>query len=161
MKALSLMPEWAMSVLLGWKTVECRTWKTDYRGELLICASSKAWPGSIAKHALCIVNLVDIVPFEKKHLDTANMDEMPEGDCYAWIFDGLGWVKPFEVKGKLHLFDVDDSLIEIIPDGIDNATALKTYYEPLLTWHNRTIKEEEIRSWWNNFIEEQKQNANS
>ena len=137
MKALSLMPEWAMSVLLGWKTVECRTWKTDYRGELLICASSKAWPGSIAKHALCIVNLVDIVPFEKKHLDTANMDEMPEGDCYAWIFDGLGWVKPFEVK------------------------ALKTYYEPLLTWHNRTIKEEEIRSWWNNFIEEQKQNANS
>lgn len=147
MKALSLMPEWAMAVLLGWKTVECRTWKTDYRGELLICASSKAWPGSIAKHALCIVNLADIVPFKKEHLEAAGMDVMPETESYAWIFDNLAWVEPFEVKGKLHIFDVPDDKIKTIPPEIDNVTALKKYYEPLMTWSNRTVPEEEVRAW--------------
>lgn len=159
MKALSLMPEWAMSVLLGWKTVECRTWKTDYRGELLICASSKAWPGSIAKHALCIVNLVDIVPFEKKHLEAAGMDVMPEEGSYAWVFDGGEWVEPFEVKGKLHIFDVPDEKIKTIPPEIDNVTALKKYYEPLMTWSNRTVPEEEVRAWWNDVLAEQGQIA--
>lgn len=157
MKALSLMPEWAMAVLLGWKTVECRTWKTDYRGELLICASSKAWPGSIAKHALCIVNLADVVPFRKKHLEAAGMDVMPEAESYAWIFDNLTWIEPFEVKGKLHIFDVPDEKIKIIPPKVDNVTALKKYYEPLMTWSNRSVPEEEVRAWWNDVLAEQEQ----
>ena len=67
MKALSLGPDWAMDVLLGEKRIEWRTWKTDYRGLLLICANSKPWPGSIAGHALCVVNLVDIVFLLKKN----------------------------------------------------------------------------------------------
>lgn len=159
MKALSLMPEWAMAVLLGWKTVEYRTWKTDYRGELLICASSKAWPGSIAKHALCIVNLVDVVPFEKKHLEAANMDVMPEKGSFAWVFNDLTWVEPFEVKDKLHIFDVPDEKIKIIPPEIDNVSALKKYYKPLMTWGNRSVPEEEVRVWWSNVLAEQGQIA--
>ena len=157
MKALSLMPEWAMPVLLGSKTVECRTWKTDYRGELLICASSKVRPGSIAKHALCIVNLADIVPFRKKHLEAAGMDVMPAAESYAWIFDNLIWIEPFEVKGKLHVFDVPDEKIKIIPPQVDNVTALKKYYEPLMTWSNRSIPEEDVRAWWNDVLAEQEQ----
>ncbi|MFR7746081.1 MAG: hypothetical protein ACLU06_01430 [Eggerthellaceae bacterium] len=156
MKALSLTPDWAIDVLLGYKMVECRTWKTDYRGPLLICASSQAWPGSIAKHALCVVDLVDIVPFAKKHLNAACMDAMPKPGSFAWILENLRWVKPFEVKGKLHLYDVPDEKIEFIPAEIDNATALKTYYEPLMTWSNREIKEEEVRAWWNDELEAQR-----
>lgn len=153
MKALSLGPDWAMDVLLGEKRIEWRTWKTDYRGLLLICANSKPWPGSIAGHALCVVNLVDIVPFKEEHLYAAYMDTMPEKQGYAWIFDGLGWIKPFKVKGQLHLFDVPDEKIEYIPEEIDNVTALKTYYKPLMTWSNRGIKEDEVRAWWNEVLQ--------
>lgn len=122
---------------------------------LLICASSKPWPGSIAGHALCVVNLVDIVPFNEEHLYASYMDNMPDKQGYAWIFDGLEWIKPFKVKGQLHLFDVPDEKIEYIPEEIDNATALKTYYEPLMTWSNRSIKEDEVRAWWNEVLQNQ------
>ena len=40
MKALSIIPWYAMDILEGYKTVECRTWKTNYRGPILICSSS-------------------------------------------------------------------------------------------------------------------------
>ena len=114
MKALSIMPYWANLVMLGEKTVECRTWRTDYRGDLLICASSRRNSGCIAGMALCVATLEDIVPFTKKHLDDACMDadEMPDKPSWAWILKDAGPIEPFAVKGQLHLFDVDDALIK-------------------------------------------------
>ena len=53
MKSLSLNPYWAHCVLCGEKTIECRTWKTDYRGDLLICSSNiPKIEGTIAGHGL-------------------------------------------------------------------------------------------------------------
>lgn len=114
MKALSIMPFWAGLVLFGEKTVECRTWKTDYRGDLLICASSRRESGFISGMALCVVTLADIVPFTEKHLEAACMlpEEMPEKPSWAWVLEDVGQIEPFPVKGKLHLFDVDDELIQ-------------------------------------------------
>lgn len=115
MKALSLRPYWANEVFEGRKTVECRTWKTDYRGDILICSSGNGKePGLICNRALIVAHLADIVPFTEEHLAAAGMDEMPEGNCYAWIFDGFADILPFKVTGKLHLFDVDDDLITYI-----------------------------------------------
>ena len=37
MKAISIDSDYAALIAAGEKTVECRTWKTNYRGELLIC----------------------------------------------------------------------------------------------------------------------------
>ena len=112
MKALSIDPEYAWKIHDGEKTVECRTWKTDYRGPLLICASKIPVPGYISGHAICAAELVDIVPFTEEHLDAANMDEMPDVPCYAWILDNVQVVKPFHVRGKMGLFDVEDALVE-------------------------------------------------
>lgn len=133
-KALSLLPEWAAAICDGLKTVEWRTWKTDYRGELLICASSRKLKGLISGHALCMVNLVDVVPFTKKHLNGALMDFMPEPAGYAWIIDNVRLIKPFPYKGKLHLYDVDASLVEILsPVNTKEADEeYKKYYKPLL-----------------------------
>ena len=39
MKALSIKEPWATLILEGKKTIETRTWKTNYRGEILLCAS--------------------------------------------------------------------------------------------------------------------------
>lgn len=101
MKALSLHPMYAVEIAVGDKPEEYRTWKTDYRGDLLICASTynDGWEYPRG-YALCVVNLYDI-----KWSD--------ENDCYAWQLRDIRPVVPFPVKGKLHLYDVDDNLINL------------------------------------------------
>lgn len=110
MKALSLWPLWAMEILEGYKTIECRTWKTDYRGTIVICSSSHKQHRCIASHALCLADIVDIVPFRRKHLKDAGMDQMPDGSCYAWILDNIRPIVPVLVKGKLHLWEYDGKI---------------------------------------------------
>lgn len=39
MKVISIKQPWASLIILGYKTYEFRTWKTKYRGKLLIHAS--------------------------------------------------------------------------------------------------------------------------
>ncbi len=39
MKTLSLLQPWATLVVMGVKQIETRSWRTDYRGPLLIHAS--------------------------------------------------------------------------------------------------------------------------
>ena len=104
-----------MMIVGGQKTVECRTWKTSYRGDILICSSAKKFAGTIPGHALGVVTLTDIVPFEKKHIKPAMEDEMIY-DAYAWILENPRLIKPIPVKGKLSLWNFDrDDLIEYLP----------------------------------------------
>ncbi len=76
MKALSLIQPWATLVASGNKTIETRTYRTHYRGDLLICASktvspehpelsAEMFPKGVA---LCIVRLVDCVPMTAKQM---------------------------------------------------------------------------------------------
>ena len=118
MKALSIDPEYAYYIDQGQKTIECRTWKTNYRGELLICASKVPVPGCISGYAYCTAMLTDIEPFKEEHLEAAMMEEMPEGKCYAWHLENIFPIYPIPVRGKLGLFDVDDELIKYIDDDI-------------------------------------------
>lgn len=112
MKALTIDPEYAWYIHEEAKTIECRTWKTNYRGPLLICTSKMPVPGYISGHAICVVNLVDVVPFTEEHLVGADMDEMPGRPCYAWILDNPLPIIPFPVRGKMGLFDVDEAQIQ-------------------------------------------------
>jgi len=60
MRALSLHPIYADEVCSGDKKIEHRTWRTEYRGNLLICASLHNDGASFVRgHAVCIVNLYD------------------------------------------------------------------------------------------------------
>ncbi len=113
-KAISILPEYAADIFDGFKTVEWRSWKTNYRGDLLICASSRKLKGCISGYALCMVELVDVVPFTKKHLGGALMDSVPDPAGYAWLLKNVRLIKPFPYKGKLHLYDVDASLVEVL-----------------------------------------------
>jgi hypothetical protein len=118
MKALSIHPYFAMAIAEGGKSIECRSWKTDYRGDLLICSTAKLYKGTIPSHALCIVELYDVVPFEKKHLNAALLkpaDYAP--GLYAWKLRNNRIIKPVPVKGKLSLWDYNGDL-EIIPNDI-------------------------------------------
>ena len=99
MKALSIHPYYADKILYREKTIECRSWKTSYRGDILICSTAKKVEGTIPGHALCVAELVDVVPFDESHLDDACMDEVPY-DAYAWILDNFRIIKPIPVKGN-------------------------------------------------------------
>ena len=118
MKALTIDPEYAYYIDQGEKTIECRTWKTKYRGEVLICASKTPVPGCICGHAYFTAILTDIEPFKPEHLEAAMMDEMPDVPCYAWHFENIWPIYPIPVRGMPGLFNVDDSLIKYIDDDI-------------------------------------------
>jgi len=126
MKAISLKQPWAGLIACGAKNIETRKWKTNYRGELLICSSKKGipymsepyhlpGPPELYKHGstICLVNVVDCVPMEKKHEEDARC-YVYEG-AWAWILENIRPVRQLPVKGQLSIFDVnytyDDLLI--------------------------------------------------
>lgn len=131
MRALSVKQPWAFWIATGQKTVEMRSWKTDYRGPILICASAQR-DGDFDKLdpeyfplgcAICVVTLTDIVPMTAAMADAA-MPYDDNSDCKDEDFPGYGWFlsepkvicPPFPVKGKLHFYDVEiPPETEIIP----------------------------------------------
>lgn len=67
---------------------------------MLICASQYNDGWLYPKgYALCIVEMYDITD---------------NGECYEWHLRNVRPVQPFKVKGKLHLYDVDDMLIKTV-----------------------------------------------
>lgn len=132
MKALSIKQPWASLVAAGHKTVECRTWKTAYRGPLLICASKgdvEINDGLIAPGgmALGVVELVDIRPMTRADLEPAYLPEAWYDDAlkgFAWHVKKLYEIKPFPVKGKLNLFTVDTELEKLPPQFKDHCVYL-------------------------------------
>ena len=115
MKALSVWPEWAMPIMLGQKTVECRSWPTSHSGPLLVCSSARKADGCVCGHAICVVNLVRVEPYGPEHDQFSMLDFgcVPERS-FAWVLDGVKMVRPFPVRGSQRLFDVPDGLVEVL-----------------------------------------------
>lgn len=104
MKAISVQQPWANMITEGQKTIETRTWKTNYRGRLLI-VSSKRPPIEPAGCAIAVVTLVDCRPMTSDDVDAACCP------CYvgawAWILKDIRKIHPIPVKGQLGLYEVD------------------------------------------------------
>ena len=123
MKAISIRQPWATLIATGEKTLELRSWKTRYRGPLLICAGKtpddiyfEFDPEEAAENlplgvAVATVELVDVRPFDaKKDSEAAFYEGDPsEPDPeFAWVLENpVMFEKPFHVKGKQGLFEVD------------------------------------------------------
>lgn len=144
MKALSVHPYYAMAIVSGQKSIECRSWDTDYRGDILICSTVKKYHGTIPGHALGVVTLTDIRPFYKMDCPDALMDKREwKPKQFAWLLTNNRLIKPVPVKGKLSLWNYDGD-IEFIPesewmlppdakpDEEPPGEWFKTYWEPLL-----------------------------
>ncbi len=137
MKTLSLLQPWASLVALGEKQIETRSWKTDYRGPLLIHASKgwQAWQAQLTRDApfwmpfslgstpkellpwnargviLCQVFLVDCLRVEDVKCGLSEK-ERAFGDYtdgrFAWMFEDLTPLKePIPAKGSLGLWEFD------------------------------------------------------
>lgn len=117
MKAISVRNPFAHWILCGKKEFEFRTWRTKYRGDLLICSSAKPkLSGMISGCALCVVCLEDVLLVTEENGCDFGLDKdvFDGGRLYAWHLTNLRCVKPFPVKGKLNFFEVEDSLIEVV-----------------------------------------------
>lgn len=104
MKAISIKEPWASMLYNGKKTIETRTWKTNYRGELLLCASR--YPKSeISGYAFATCILSDIHKMTEVDVASACCTVYP--NAYAWMLDNIQRIELFPVKGKLSLFEVE------------------------------------------------------
>lgn len=113
-KALSFQEPYPTLITLGYKTVECRSKRVkEPIKDLVVCASKTArifypLPAFVYGYAIGLVDVVDCVPFTRKHLEEAMMTQMPEKDSFAWILENARMIKPFPVKATVGFFSIDD-----------------------------------------------------
>ncbi len=110
MKALSVRQPFASAIAIGAKDEEYRTWRTHYRGDLLICSTARSMttdglvlPGG---HALCIATLLDCIRDNK-------------GQGYIWLLDNIREIIPIPVKGRQGIYNVDCTP-ELLPSQYDD-----------------------------------------
>ena len=133
MKAISLWQPWASAMALGWKRNDTRSWRTSYRGPLLIHAAKKiiSWPSMAIQNLfhgtvfqpsdlprgaiLCQVYLVDC-----KQISQHNRPEGAEwalGDYtpgrFMWITENMISFGPIPFRGSQGFFNVPESAINI------------------------------------------------
>jgi hypothetical protein len=133
MRVLSIRQPWASLIAAGRKTVELRSWSTNYRGPLLILAGSGLWRG---EHdwptdgprgvAVCVVDLVECREFERadqdascvpaKELRRLTFEAVPLGprQWYSWDLRAPRPVKTAPVKGRLGLYRPDAALLRAV-----------------------------------------------
>ena len=123
-KALSVRQPWANMLVYGHKSIEIRTWRTNYRGRLLICAAKKidsdADIGFFLRArdmydprgvAVGTTELVDVRPLVREDY-LAGMFKEEAFDknhkLLAWVMERpKRFEVPFAVKGQLSLFNVE------------------------------------------------------
>lgn len=115
MKALSVKSPHAQRIAIGRKTLEIRSRRTHYRGDLLICVSKRAsaglrdYHGAYLGHAICVAELYDCRAMLPGDEADACHPFLP--GQFVWKLRNVRIIRPFPVKGQLSMFDVDDSLI--------------------------------------------------
>ena len=125
MKVLTIKNPWASLIINGYKKYEFRSWKTKYRGKILIHASlkdEKIVQKRFSNYNLNYINgaiigettLVDcIVVDEAFQKELINIDPLVYGrsnhvEQYAWQLDNIiKYEKPIYIKGKLGLWNYD------------------------------------------------------
>lgn len=117
-KALSVKQPYAGYIADETKKIEVRSRATNYRGELLICASKDGRPNETATRfgcTLAFVNLYDCKPlstltpeeWEQTKLSPELIQELREkGKGYAWMLKDPRKVIEFPVKGQLGIFNL-------------------------------------------------------
>jgi len=141
MKTLSIRQPWAEMIRSGQKTIELRVWKTEYRGDLLICSGQNVdelmklhpqktdpalgvWCSARDSYdsdwenyyhvgqALFVAELYDVTPFTYAHQKASLCDYAP--GYFSWHLRHIREIKRFPLKGRLRLFDTPNNLINLV-----------------------------------------------
>jgi len=124
MKAQSFHQPRAEQIIQGLKTVDVRTWRVQYRGPLVVHASSKRRdarchllgfdPNTLDYGALIgTVKLTEIVPLDEATYASLRGEHLldipfPGSPCYAWrLANPRRFDTPIPYRGRMRLFEVD------------------------------------------------------
>ena len=130
MKVLSLTEPYATLIKKGVKTIETRSWKTNYRGKLYIHASSTRIPREYKSNQelmslvdieelsygniICCCELTDCVLMTDSFIEEImkNRNEYISGiyvpGRYAWILRNIAVLdQPIPAKGHLGIWNLD------------------------------------------------------
>ena len=127
MKVITIKQPFASLIAAGIKEYEFRTWKTKYRGELLIHAGKGIDKKAMKKFEHlnleyprgCIIakaNLTDCIEInndarkmlkDKNDLIYSSIIKHIEWKGYGFKLENVQKIKPIEVNGKLSLWDYD------------------------------------------------------
>jgi hypothetical protein len=121
-KALSVRQPWANLISDGQKTVEVRAWQTDYRGDLVICASAIVDAQAALNHdidtqptgaTICIIEVIDVRPLRQSDAKASMLEAgfQPTGDLYAWLLSNPRRLTPRPVRGQLGLFGIATDIV--------------------------------------------------
>lgn len=124
MKAITIKQPWASLIANGYKEYEFRTWKTNYRGEILIHAGkgidkaamklfeylNLSYPSGVI---IAKANLIDCVEVSKEFRDKLiQKDKLVYNGMNDYNWNGYGFklsnitkIDPIEVNGKLSLWE--------------------------------------------------------
>ena len=131
MKVITIKQPFASLIASGLKEYEFRTWRTKYRGEILIHAGLGVDKKAMEKFKHlnleypkgCIiakVNLADCIKIddnarkmlkEKNELVYSNIIENTDWNGYGFRLENVEKIIPINIKGKLSLWEIDDSLL--------------------------------------------------
>lgn len=127
MKALTIKEPWATLIIDGHKQYEFRSWKTNYRGKILIHAGLSVEKDMLIKFKDYNINIninpgyiigeavIDdcILVDNKFNYELRNIDSIVYGrsnhvETYAWkLTNIIKYDKPILVKGKLGLWNYE------------------------------------------------------
>ena len=127
MKVLSIKEPYASLILNGYKHIETRSYKTNYRGEIFIHANKKAVNNKLLNdyvidisknismnngYIILKANLIDCIYMDNKFINNIkNSNEYKLGlyeiGRYAWILDNIEAIEPIKANGKLNIWNYD------------------------------------------------------
>lgn len=128
MKTLAIRQPWATLIAEGTKTIEVRTWRTVYRGPLLIVASGEPYHLlDVDRNSLtlptqcqvCTVDLIDCRPLTPGDFAAACVpDSDPDAapGYFAWELANPRHVAPVPHLGKLSLYRTPEGCIYLPGD---------------------------------------------
>lgn len=135
MKAISIHADYAYDIANNIKTIETRSWPTNYRGEILICSTVAGKNKTTSKsfifgNAIAVATLKDCKPFTREDRKKAlvhwstNMQGM-----YSWHLTNIKPIKPIPVKGQQRIYNVniDPSDIEYL--DLKPRQSLRKYWQ--------------------------------
>lgn len=125
MRCLSIRQPWAGLIASGRKSLELRSWTTDYRGPLVVLAGSRPWQGDHGHEigplgvALCVTELVGVRPLvatdaERACITPAQAVEWASKEWFAWELRDAHPVTRRPVKGRLGLYRADADLVRAL-----------------------------------------------
>jgi hypothetical protein len=135
MKCLSIKQPWASLIIAGIKTIENRSWRTNYRGKILIHTGKEVDIRAV-EDSIIWQHILKATPNARGKFDKAGkltgailgVAELTACSCeadalsvdYRWAEPGFFWwrienpvlfEKPIPYRGQLGLFDVPEEVV--------------------------------------------------